>query len=294
MSIAVLSNEFLELKVNSLGAEMNGIRSCYGTDFLWNGDEKYWKQHAPNLFPYVGRLTEGTYTLNGKTYSMIIHGFAKVSEFEPKEEKDALVFHLSDSEETRQSYPFAFDFDVTYRLKGWNIEITYEVTNRGDEVMPFGLGGHPAFRVPLAEGTGFDDYYLEFSRECHPDQVIYSPECHPVGKEVPFPLKDGKILELHHDMFDNDAIVLKHMADTVTLKSDKTPRSVTVRYPQMHYLGFWHTVRTDAPFVCIEPWVSLASRQGMVENLDCQSDLIRLWPGEHYSNRWTIGIHDEA
>lgn len=293
MSVSTLSNEFLELKVDSAGAQMTGIRSCFGNDFLWEGNPEYWKEQAPNLFPYVGRLTEGAYFLNGKKYFMNIHGFAKASEFEVKKEGETLVFHLSDNEKTRERYPFAFDFYVKYRLNGWDIEVTYEVLNRGSGVMPFGLGGHPGFRVPLAEGTEFTDYYLEFGQVCHPDRVMYSPECYPIGRDEPYPLKEGKILELRHDLFDNDAIVLKHMADKVTLKSDKTPRSVSVHYPRMHFLGLWHTVKTEAPFLCIEPWVSLSSRQGMIENLSCQSDLIRLWPGETYVNKWVIGIHDE-
>ena len=82
MSISVLSNEFLELKADSAGAQMSGIRSCYGNDFLWEGNPRYWKEQAPNLFPYVGRLTESSYVLDGKKYSMNIHGFAKASEFE--------------------------------------------------------------------------------------------------------------------------------------------------------------------------------------------------------------------
>ena len=293
MSISVLSNEFLELKADSAGAQMAGIRSCYGNDFLWEGNPRYWKEQAPNLFPYVGRLTESSYVLDGKKYSMNIHGFAKASEFEVKEEAGELIYHLSENEETKARYPFDFDFFVKYRLDGWSVEVTYEVVNRSSGIMPFGLGAHPGFRVPLAEGTEFTDYYLEFARTCHPDRVIYSPECFPVGRDESYPLKDGRILELRHDLFDNDAIVLKHMADQVTLKSDKTPRSVTVSYPQMHFLGLWHTVRTDAPFLCIEPWVSLSSRHGMIEDLACQSDLIRLWPGETYRNRWVITIHDE-
>lgn len=291
--VTTLANQFLELKVDSLGAQMTGIRSCYGNEFLWEGDPKYWGEQAPNLFPYIGRLTENSYFLDGRKYAMKIHGFAKSSEFEQKPDPAALVYHLESSEETRKQYPFDFEFHVSYCLKDWTIEVVYEVINRSSRVMPFGLGGHPGFRVPLAKGTEFSDYYLEFQEPCHPDRVLYSPECYPVGRDEPFPLKEGKLLELRHELFDNDAIVLKHMADKVTLKSDKTPRSVSVSYPQMHFLGLWHTTKSDAPFLCIEPWTSLSSRHGMVENLACQSDLIRLWPGQSYVNRWSIEIHDE-
>lgn len=74
-----LQNENLTLHVDSLGAQMMELRSRHGTQFLWNGDAKYWRDRAPVLFPYVARLTDGSYTLYGERYSMDIHGFAKDS-----------------------------------------------------------------------------------------------------------------------------------------------------------------------------------------------------------------------
>ena len=31
---------------------MMELRASQGTQFLWNGDEKYWRDCAPVLFPY--------------------------------------------------------------------------------------------------------------------------------------------------------------------------------------------------------------------------------------------------
>ena len=87
-------------------------------------------------------------------------------------------------------------------------------------------------------------------------------------------------------MFDNDANVLKNMARRVTLCSAKTNHSVTVPYPQMPYLGIWYMSYTDAPYVCIEPWASLPSRQDVVEELSCESNLIIL---RRVQNTKTLG-----
>ena len=87
-----------------------------------------------------------------------------------------------------------------------------------------------------------------------------------------------------HALFDNDAIVLKHMARKVTLGSEKGSRSVTVSYPDFPVLGIWHWPRSEAPYVCIEPWSSLPSRAGIVEELTQQSDLISLEAGKAYEN----------
>lgn len=292
--LTTIQNEKLSLTVDSLGAQMMALRSSGGVEYLWNGDKRYWGDRAPTLFPFVGRLTDGGYTLHGKRYPMGIHGFAAASEFAVAEQGEShVVYRLTDNEETRKQYPFAFTFSIRYALTGSTVEITYTVENRSPEVMPFGLGGHPGFRVPLAEGMEFDDYFLTFSERCRPDRVGHTPQVYLSGVDTAYPLEDGRVLRLKHDLFDDDAIVLKNMAKEVTLGSDKTGRKVTVSYPQMNYLGLWHWPKTDAPYLCIEPWTSLPSRQDIVEEFTCKSDLIHLLPGKTYRNTWTITIGEE-
>lgn len=144
--------------------------------------------------------------------------------------------------------------------------------------------------VPLEEGLEFADYYLEFGGEARPERVGHTPACFLSGRDAEFPLEDGRKLRLSHDLFDNDAIVLRNMADEVTLKSDKGTRQVKVSYPDMSYLGIWHAPKTDAPYVCIEPWTSLPSRQDVVEEFKYKSDLVRLLSSEQYVNTWEIAI----
>ena len=102
-----------------------------------------------------------------------------------------------------------------------------------------------------------------------------------------------KRISLRHDLFDEDAIILKNMAREVSLRSKVSSHSVTVSYPKMPYLGIWHWPHTDAPYVCIEPWSSLPSRQDVVEELSCKSDLVQLESGCVYDNTWTITIGGE-
>ena len=113
------------------------------------------------------------------------------------------------------------------------------------------------------------------------------------GVDKRYELEGGQIIRLRHDLFDHDAIVLKNMAKSVTIASDKTKRYVTVSYPQMPYVGFWHAERKDAPYVCIEPWVSLPARDGVVEDFACKGDLIHLPGHGSYENTWYITIGEE-
>ncbi|MBQ5748637.1 MAG: aldose 1-epimerase family protein, partial [Oscillospiraceae bacterium] len=60
-----LKNEFLQVKVASKGAELWSILAQDGTEYLWQGDSKYWPDRALNIFPFVGRLTNGLYEIDG-------------------------------------------------------------------------------------------------------------------------------------------------------------------------------------------------------------------------------------
>lgn len=287
----VLNNDKLQLVVDSLGAEMRSLKSSDGVEYLWQGDPKYWSDRAPVLFPFIGRLTNNSYKYRGKIYPMGIHGFATVSCFSVAEQgSDRIVLELTDSPATREQYPFAFVLRITYALQERSLKVTYCVENRDNKTMPFGIGGHPGFHVPLVAGEKFEDYELKFDCPCLPDRVGFTPAVYLSGRDEAYPLREDRFLDLQHELFDEDAIILKNMAREVTLRSKVSGKSLTVSYPNMPYLGIWHWPKTDAPYICIEPWSSLPSRQDIVEDLDCKSDMILLYPRDIYKNTWSITI----
>lgn len=290
--IYTIENENLRVQISDRGAELMSIQTKDGTEYLWQGDAKYWGDRALNLFPYVARLTEGRYTLEGESYEMTIHGFANYSVLEAKgQTADRIVFELTENEETLAMYPFHFVYRVIYVLSGNQLHVTFSVKNTEEgREMYFGLGGHPGFAVPVEEELGFEDYYLQFEETGDPVRVGISAACFVDGKDVVYPLAEGGRIPLAHNLFDNDAIVLKEMSKAVTIKSDKGTKAVRVSYPEMDYLGIWHMPFTDAPYVCIEPWKSLPSRQDIVEDLATQPGLVHLPAGETYTNDWTIEI----
>lgn len=285
-----ISSGRLTVTVSELGAELQSLRSGE-TEYLWQGDPAYWNDRALNIFPYVARLTQGQYVMDGETHSMSIHGFAPTSRFSLTEKTETgMTFELCDGEETFEQYPRRFAFRVIYALDESALKIAYEVENRDEKTMYFGLGGHPGFNVPLEEGKAFEDYVLRFAAPCEPVRVGFSQDCFVNGEDAPLKLEKARDLPLRHDLFDNDAIVLKNMAREVTLFAPGGSRSVTVSFPDMPILGIWHWPKTDAPYVCIEPWSSLPSRKGRIEVFEEQEDLIRLKSGGTYRNEWSIRI----
>ena len=274
-----------------MGAQLWSICSHDGTEYLWQGDPAYWGDRALTLFPYVARLWQGRYEMDGETHSLPIHGFAPTSEFALAEKTNTrMVLALASSEETYARYPRRFTFRVIYALEDDALKVTYEVENRDERTMHFGLGGHPGFNVPLETGLRFEDYRLRFGAACAPVSVGFSEDCFVNGEDALFPLEDGCVLPLAHSLFDDDAIVPRDMAREVTLEAPGSACSVTVAFPNMPYLGIWHRPKTDAPYVCIEPWRSLPARRGETAVLEEQENLVSLAPGERYINRWQMAF----
>ena len=260
-------------------------------EYLWQGDPTYWHGRACNLFPICGRLTEGKYTYRGNTYEMNLHGFARKTTMTVISKKDdAIRFCLTDTEESLKMYPFHFELILEYRLEGTTVHQTFQVRNTDEKPLIFAVGGHPGFNVPLTAGEKFEDYYVEFDCAKAPNKAVLSETCYDTGKREPFPLEDGRRLSLTHDLFDNDAIFLTDMCKGITLKSRCSCKSVHLSYPDMNALGLWHAPKTDAPYVCIEPWYSLPAYDGEVDDLETKQLMLTLAPGKVYTNTFTITI----
>ena len=289
--LITINNDQVKMTVDTLGAQMMNLQSIDGTEYLWQGDPAYWADRSPVLFPFIGRLTNNSYRYCGKVYPMGIHGFAAASEFTPVEQaEDRVVLELAATAETKTQYPFDFSLQITYALEESTLSVTYSVKNMDEKTLPFGVGGHPGFNVPLLPTERFEDYKLIFTQACQPDRVGFTPAVYLIGVDEAYPLENEKELPLRHDLFDEDAVILKNMAREVTLKSGVSGHGVTVSYPDMPYLGIWHWPKTDAPYVCIEPWTSLPARQDVVEEFSCKSDMIQLAPGKTYDTTWTVTL----
>lgn len=289
-----IENEKLKIIVSTRGAE---LQSIYGKttnfEYLWQGSEEFWKSRATNIFPNCGRLWEGKYLYKGNSYELPCHGFIKLYEFEvlsfaPKK----ITLKLTDNEETKKVYPFSFSLSITYSLENNTLKTEFLVENTGDETLPFALGGHPGFNVPLQEGLEFSDHYLEFENKCKAKKLALSETCFYTGENQPFTLKKSQIIPLKHSMFNNDAIFLTGTDKTVTLKSDKTERYVKVKYPDMPSVGFWHNPKTEAPFICIEPWSGVPGLDGVIEDFEKRENFTYLPSNEKYVNGFEIEVNE--
>ncbi len=237
----------MEAVIATDGAELVSVKSN-AYEYMWQANAKYWGRSAPVLFPFVGRLNDDKYTLNGETYPMGQHGFARDQKFTIKESSEsAVTFSLKSSEETLAKYPFAFELLITYAIEGKEMKVSYEIRNRDTQKMYYQIGGHPAFNL---------DPSRNYTVELNGSQDFYS-------------LSGAYVDQLQQDVkttYDVDVETFKDGA--LIFKPQTTEREITIKengedYIKMKFddfalMGVWTPEGQEAPFLCLEPWNGVA------------------------------------
>ncbi len=293
MAIDLLQNEYLQIAVKRLGAELTSITDANGTEYLWQGDPRIWDGRSPLLFPIVGRLSGDSYSYAGKTYSLPQHGFARQKEFSLVGLRDdCLTYSLEADESTRLVYPFDFVLTVSYLLDGNSVRAGLKVTNFDDRPLPFSIGGHPGFSCSWLPGDALEDYYLEFEQAETADTCLVRNGLIAIT-ETKRILTNDRILPLTKTLFDHNALVfMKFTSSTITLCSRRQPNTVRVDFPGFPCLGIWS--KPAAPFVCIEPWHGYADPVGRNPGspLETKPGIVILHPHRSFECGWRARITD--
>ena len=278
-----LNNNNISVPVSEKGGFLLSVKNSQNTEYMWQGDSRYWSGRGFHIFPYVGRLTNETYTLEGKEYHMGIHGLL-LDAFLTCVEKDSTSLELKfeSNEETKIKYPYHFSYSIKLFVHDNSLTLKYDVCNKDTKKMYFGIGAHPAFNVPIESGESFQDYLLQFEKGIQPQRINMTDDCFVAGGYTPYKFSPDCRIKLQHELFDNDAIVLHNAGNKVSLCNGKGVCRVCLEYEGFEYLMLWAMPHTDAPYVCIEPVSSMCARKGVVEDFAAQKDLLSLNPEEHY------------
>ncbi len=248
----------------------------------------YWKRHSPILFPIVGKLKMNRTIIGGRVYEMYQHGFARDMDFEPITKLDN--FHsyvLKSNKNTNSKYPYDFELYTTYRLDENKLTTIYRVINTSLVNMPFGIGGHPAFKIDLDE-LQKGNYYLEFEENEDKIHFLYLVDGLigiDYAKNI---IKDKKIIELDSKTFNNDAIIMKGLTShKISLKNKASGKTLlTMDFTDFPYLALWS--KPNAPFLCIEPWYSTADNVKSTGVFTQKQDIILLKPKETFECKYTV------
>lgn len=280
----------LKIQTKKLGAELTSVQ-YNGKEMLFQGAKVldsngniYWKRQAPILFPIVGQLKNSQTQIEGETYEMSQHGFARDMDFEEiSKTENKHHYMLKYNEGTLKKYPYKFELHVIYEIIGDTLTVTYKVKNIDDKIIYFGLGGHPAFNCDYSNG----EYEIVFSE--NEDKIVFLKLKNGLidTEKAQNILQDNKIC-LKEDTFDNDAVIMKNLkSNKVILQNHETNQKILeLDFTGFPYLALWS--KKGAPFVCIEPWQNTADRIDSTQIYKDKKNIIELPKDKEFECKYSI------
>ena len=263
--IISISSNSLTASIDTMGAQLMSLRKGE-SEYLWQGDSNWWPRRAPILFPIVGVLKDSKAESAEGTISLARHGLARLNQFEVVEQSPSSVtLRLKSTEETRKAYPYDFELKLIFSVDGDTLTQMYKVTNPANVVLPFTLGAHPAFNIPIpgVEAASLDQYHLLFTRSW----TSYGPSITDEGLcDYTTPQRlivDSDTLPLSWELIDCEkTITLEDVPDRrITLAANAEASSEThgiqIDFEGFDYLGIW-SAAPGCPFVALEPWCGIA------------------------------------
>ncbi len=166
----------------------------------WEANPVPTRSGHPILFPFPGRLREGTFDFDGRrfvlplndsTHRHAIHGFTprnrwRVTGSSTDDESASVIgeFNLQhDLPDALPLWPANFTLSVTYSLFLDRLRVVARVENLGPGSLPFGLGYHPYFRLPAGSDPDISRHVLR----TNVGTLWETAELIPTGRRLPIP-----------------------------------------------------------------------------------------------------------
>lgn len=273
-----ITNGILTAAINPLGAELSSLKDADGRELMTDADPRFWTGRAPILFPVVGQPSGEVIRVDGRTYPMKKHGFARRKTFEVVEKtEESATFRLTGDAGTRARYPFAFALDVAFGLENATLTMRVTIANIGDVPLPASFGFHPAFAWPLPFGRDRADHRIVFATEEPGALRTIAADGTIAAGTRPSPL-EGRTLALRDALFETDALVWDHVrSDRVTYGASDGPQ-LEIAFPDTPMLGVW--TKPGAHYVCVEPWHGIADPEGYAGEFRDKPGVFEIAPGE--------------
>ena len=295
--IISISSNSLTASIDTMGAQLMSLRKGE-SEYLWQGDSNWWPRRAPILFPIVGVLKDSKAESAEGTITLARHGLARLNQFEVVEQSaSSVTLKLQSTEETRKSYPYDFELKLIFSVAGDTLTQTYEVTNPANVVLPFTLGAHPAFNIPIpgVEAASLDQYHLLFTRSW----TSYGPSITDEGLcDYTTPQRlivDSDTLPLSWELIDREkTITLEDVPDRrITLVANAEASSeahgIQMDFEGFDYLGIW-SAAPGCPFVALEPWCGIADTIDTDGIFEHKPGIISLEPEQSITKTLSITV----
>lgn len=289
MAEHILENEQLKVTIADAGAELISVwDKSSGQERIWTGNPDVWNRHAPILFPFVGKVLNGKYRINGQEYTMKTqHGFARDQVFSCVEKTEHSVTHrLTATAQTLEIYPYDFELTVCHRLlPGKQLSIEWTIRNRGDSTMHYAIGGHPGFMAP--QGLRKEDCLISFPGQTELQYVSANPSGYILTQQKTLPLRDG--FAVWQPDIPDTWIFEDHQVKSVGIAYPDGRPYVTLHCETFPMLAVW--ANPQGPFICLEPWYGRADDEGFTGSIDQKKAMQSLNAGASQEISYTIDFH---
>jgi galactose mutarotase-like enzyme len=224
----------------------------------------------PVLFPFSGRsFDQGEIFFwrgpDGERRPMPIHGIARQSKFDViRCDERGFSAQLIPNDITRASYPFEYEFIVTYRFEALKLFCEFSLRNLDTRPLPWSAGHHFYFTLPWNDGLRRGDYAIRIPasksmrQNFHTGRFVDSPAPKPQES-----LANPALVDTFHTGLKSNAVVfgpVGHPGEVIV-------RLGTENKPPKDAVFVTWTPDDTAPFYCVEPWMGPANanehRQGL-------------------------------
>ena len=249
-----IENQYLAVKARLTGGALTSVKDKgRGEELLYQPREDSWDDQDIIIFPFVARLKDKYYELDGRRYDMEIHGVARKSDFAVESvSQSAVTLLLSSNADTMKRYPFPFELRVSYKLEGKKLTTSLSVTNTGNGELPFMLGGHPGYRLDCRENPELTDTsgnFIVWEKRDYKYLTLDESGGFITG-EADFGTSEG--FETTKDFFVRyNTLMIKNFEGPLLLK--KRTRTLRFTLGKVPVLAFWSNPKFG-DYICIEPW----------------------------------------
>lgn len=220
-----------------ISLKRNGEEFLYCDTINLESDERP-RCGIPFLFPCFGRLENGQYTYDGKSYGMGLHGFAHTSVWQVvSRTENTLQLMLEADQKSLEVYPFRFRVVLSYTVSEGALTIHQRFENTGGKSMPFSFGIHPYFCV-ASPNYGWVRIKAGYCTNYN------------TGKKTAF--GQGCISNMVQPGDEELSFIFEDVQSPVVLSIPTEGRRVTLRFDNSFpRLAVWKL--RDSPFLCVEP-----------------------------------------
>lgn len=282
-----LENSRWRVRVAAQGAELcEWWDKTRRSNRLWQPQAGVWNSSATQLFPVVGRLVHNGLRHQGAFWPLPAHGFLRHQRFHLVEQSSvSLRLACEDSDDTRQIWPFRWRVTLCWTLAERGLEVSWQVENLDARRLPFALGWHPGFALPVASEPGW--------------QVRFSaPVAGPFPTEertlrLPPSPAQSTVFPLDNNAFAAGAVYFATPGGVEVNVLSPTGR-VTLRLhsPDTEWLALWGVPGAD--LLCIEPLTSTTDDPDFDGEVAFKRGMRWLAPGELYQQAVSVILAQDA